>query len=203
MAVVYSEDLSNANSSSMISCLEELITSSSKMSEQINSFITASRDTLKGGGYDAVRTKLSVYADAFSKQSQICTILTGNAKSANNAMLNYMEGFTKLDNSLLEETKTELRNARETLQWLEDYSKVWVLDTETQKSVLKNRRNGSDYQIESYGLIIAEFEKLVEKLEHLASEDHGAYSILSSVSGDVNSYYNCVEGITTTTFTDI
>lgn len=200
MSIVYSSDLSKANSSSLMNAIEDIISSSNKMSNQIENFISESKDELKGGGYDAVRTKLSIYADAFKKQANICSNLYGNVKSANNAMLNYMEGYSKLNDSEKEEIRKELKNARNMLEWLEEYSDIWVLDKETQEKTKKKRRNGSDYQIESYRKIIVELEKLLEKLEHLKEEDHGAYSMISSVVGDINSYSTCIEGISTSTF---
>ena len=200
MSVVYSSDLSKANSSELMSAIESIISSSDKMASQIEKFISESKDELKGGGYDAVRTKMSIYADALRKQSKICSNLYGNVKSANNTMLNYMEGYTKLNDSEKEEIRTELNNAKSMLSWLEEYSNVWVLDKETNEKTKKSRRNGSDYQIESYRKIIEELEKLLKKLEHLKEEDYSAFEMISSVNTDINSYSNCINEISTSTF---
>ena len=200
MAVVFSSEVSSANSSSMMGALDDVISASSKISSQINSFVTESKEFLKGGGYDAVRNRLNVYSDAFKKQAQLCSILTGNVKSANNTMLNYMEGYTKLNDSELETIKTKLENANRMLTWLEEYSDIWVLDKETKEKTKKKRRNGTDSQIESYSTIIGELEKLVTKLEELSSTDASAFGMISGCEGDVDSFYNCVDGLSTSTF---
>ena len=59
MAKVLSSDLASANSS-LPEVLEELKSSSSNIANQIGSFISDSKNTLQGKGYDAVRDKLSV-----------------------------------------------------------------------------------------------------------------------------------------------
>ena len=200
MAVVYSSDLSNANSSASVKSLDSLAAASSKMSTQIEGFISASKEYLKGGGYDAVRSKLNVYADALGKQAKLCDILVGNTKSANNTFLNYMEGYTKLDDTELEKAKRELSNAYAMLSWLKSTSKVWVLDKKTNEKTQKNRRNGTDSQIESYEEIIKELDKLVKKLDGLSAADTSAFSILSGSGADVDTYYNCANGLSASTF---
>ena len=200
MAIIYSSDLSKANSSSMLSSVENISSSSSSIANQIEGFISSSKTELKGGGYDAVRTKLSMYADAFRKLSTICSNLAGNIKAANNTMLNYMEGYSKLNDAEKEQIRLELDNARAMLSWLEDYSYVWVTDKETEEVTKTRRRNGSDYQIESYKTIFKELEKLYDKLENLSSADSGAYGMISGVEGDVSAFSTCVDGISISTF---
>lgn len=200
MAVVYSSELSDANSSSMISSLENHISSFVKLSNQIYDFIGSSESELVGGGYDAVRTKLSMYADAFKKQAQICNTLVGNIKAANNTMLNYMEGYTKLDDSEIETIDGELTNAKNMLAWLKDYSYIWVKDPETQEKTQIERRNGSQGQIDSYEIIIEELDKLLRKLKELSSKDAEAYAMISGSESDVNAYHNCINGMSISTF---
>jgi len=75
MAIVHKSDLQNINSSAGLSYIEKKAEESQKLSNAISNFITNTQTKLKGGGYDAVRSKMSLYIDALNKQSQICSNL--------------------------------------------------------------------------------------------------------------------------------
>ena len=60
MTKVTSSDLASANSNNM-NGLEAVMECSIKSISALNTFIYESTDQLKGGGYDAVRKKMTLY----------------------------------------------------------------------------------------------------------------------------------------------
>ena len=201
MAKIYNIDLQNANNSASVSLLQNLSQESIQMCEKISSFIEQSKQSLVGGGYDAVRTKLSLYIDAFKIQSQVYNNLYSNIISSNNSMSNFMEGYTELDDSKLDEIKANLIDAKSTLNYLTSYRITNRSEMEEDENISPiYQRNGSSELINFYSSTINELEKICEKLVQLQEKDNQYFSNISVVNDDIQSYSNSVNNISTSTF---
>ena len=107
MTKVVASDLVAVQSSSLFGNISKVGSLSSSMDGSISKFRSESPSTLKGDGYDMVRTKMSIYEDAYNKQAKLCEILANNIQAANNSMLNYMEDYSVLDDSLVPEIEAK------------------------------------------------------------------------------------------------
>ena len=174
MAIIYSSDLTSANKSSMFTNLENVNNISKQLIDNLNNFITSSASELIGSGYDAVRAKMTLYVDALNKQMTISDNLSSNIKAANNNMLNYMEGYTMLDDSKIPEIRARIRTIEALISQLE----------------LSDSVSNSD--LASLRSLLAELKKLLAKLEALAPTDAAAFGMVSSVATDVYSYGNAL-----------
>ncbi len=179
MTNIKSADLAAANASSMITQLKETSQASSQILGNMRDFIYNSSNQLKGAGYDAVRAKLSVYVDAISKQAQICDNLSNNVIAANNVMLTFMDGYTYLDNSYIQDIENSIADVKSFLGWLTSYSK-------------DNTKNGTDAEIAKWDGIRADLEKKLEKLKKLDSTDSSSFAMLDDVSEDMMNFAKAI-----------
>ena len=163
----------------MITTLTELESSSTTLMNNIESFITSSVEQLKGNGYDAVRSKLSFYADALKKQATISNNLKSNIKAANTMLLNFMEGYAMLDDDKIPEIERSIAYIKSLLASLQTANNPTVTAS----------------QVASWKEMLYEFEKLLRKLKELAPTDSSAFGIVGSVKNDVISYGNALLGI--------
>ena len=184
--IVHAADLAKANTDNM-SCLTAVIDSSEAVVSVLNSFIDESTGTLKGGGYDAVRVKLGLYANVYKTLNQICINYESIAKNANNSMLNYMEGYTVLDDSKIEEYAIRLKQIAGYLRYLKELS----ASSDTDYSAI------IDYWVGIYEDLY-HYKKL---LEGLASTDNSLYDGFADVTSDIENISRAVAGINESTFT--
>ncbi len=180
MTKVYSADLTKANASEMTAQLQQTSNSSAQVLSQLNSFINGSKSVLTGDGYDAVRAKLSVYADAVSKQKQICDNLLNNVKAANNIMITFMEGYTYLDDSLIPDIERSIADVRSYIAYLETY------DEKKQSTI------GSAAEIAHWKAILADLEKKLAKLKQLAPTDASSFALLDEVAADMMNFAQAI-----------
>ena len=192
MAIVYSSDLASANSSAMINNIDEIISTSDELNNQINEFVSESSSNLSGKVFEIIKNNFSLYSDALMKQKQIYINLKSNILAANNEMINYMEGYEKIDDSKKEEIRELLNRIHANIEYLESQSKE-------EKPALKGDINAlySTYN---------EMNKYYKKIEGLAQQDNSAFSKLSDVITDISNYSKAL-GITRSgyngTFTNI
>ena len=187
MAKVNVSDLFSANSSYMVTCLEDANNNIKKITSLIQSFNSNSTNELIGGGYDAVRAKMAFYIDSLEKLSMICTNLISAIPNANNTLINFMEGYSELDDSKIPEVESELKRAKAYLAWLKS-SHVETDDEGNERYV----RNGTDAEIADCEALIAKLEDLLEKLRMLAPTDASAYSNIEAVEADISAYANAL-----------
>lgn len=186
--IVYSSDLSSANNDNM-SNLTTIINSSQSVVSVLDAFIEESKEQLKGGGYDAVRVKLSLYRNVYKTLNQICINYESVVKNANNSMLNYMEGYSFLDDSKLDEYRLRLKQIAGYLRYLKEMSSR--VDNTVDYTALIN------YWTEIY----MELYHYKELLEGLAGEDASLYSGLATAISDIENISRAVMGIHESTFT--
>ncbi len=188
MTKVYSADLVSANSGAMISQLEATSNSTAETVSKINNFISGSQGVLSGPGYDAVRAKMGVYADALNKQKTICDNLSNNVRAANNIMITFMDGYSYLDNSLIPDIENSIEDIKSFIGWLESYTTVTTTDPATGKTTTTQKRNGTDAEIAEWKGILAELERKLEKLKQLDPTDSSAFALLSDVTDDIRNF---------------
>jgi hypothetical protein len=174
MTKLASGELSQANNSAMITQLESTAQTCTDLVGKLNDFIYNSGDTLKGGGYDAVRAKFSFYVDAISKQKMICDNLTNNVKAANNIMLTFMDGYSFLDDSKINDIEYSIEDIKSFLGWLESSS--------------GSGKNGTAEEISKWNGILADLEKKLQKLKSLSPTDKSSFALLDNVSEDMMNF---------------
>ena len=200
MTKVLSGDLSSMNSSAVITLLKDTAEDSNKVLNRISTFINNSKTVCKGGGYDAVRAKMSLYLDALRKQSKICVNLSNNVVCANNSMFNYMEGYTELDNAKLPEINNSINEADRTISWLREIVYDYEYDNKGQIISVNSHTRGDQSLINSWVSVLTELKKLREKLENLESADSSAYSSIADTEVDTINFINATNGISNNSF---
>ena len=188
MAKVLSADVAAANSDNMAN-LTAIINSSKSVVSVLDAFISESKEHLKGGGYDAVRVKLSLYVNVYKTLGQICENYESIAKNANNSMLNYMEGYSLLDDSKLDEYRLRLKQIAGYLRYLKAESAK--VDNKTDYTALIN------YWVDIY----MELYHYKELLEGLAGTDASLFAGFESVTSDIENISRAIIGIHESTFT--
>ena len=188
MTVVYSADLSAANSSAMITQLESTANAASGAASKISGFVNGSQSVLMGKGYDAVRNKLSVYLDALNKAKTICDNLSNNLRAANNIMIGFMEGYSFLDNSRIPDIENSIEDIKSFMGWLNSYTTTTTTDPKTGELTTTQVRNGTDAEISHWGDILKELEKKLEKLKQLDPTDSSAFALLSDSTDDASNF---------------
>ncbi len=191
MAKVLSGDLSSANNDNMAT-FEHVIDISSQIASKLSSFNSSSTSILVGGGYDAVRVKLSLYINVFNTLKTICSNLINNIKNANNSMLNYMEGYAELDDAKLPEIETKLKEILGYINYLASINGT----TDGNGNVIDVTA-----EIAEYTAIYNELNHFRELLAGLASEDASLFGSLEGLIEDVSNMICCIKGINESTFT--
>ncbi len=164
MAKIYKASLLNANRKA--GSLDTIAFSAKKMKESIDSFISNSYDKLEGGGFDALRKKLSYYSLLYGLIVNLCDTTTNNCISVNNSMYNFMEGYSSLDDSRLDEINYRLYLI---------YKEI----TECEKSGLTDDIEPLKHQ---YKRLADEAEKLKE----LKPTDNALYGKLDKTLSDIS-----------------
>ncbi len=191
MAKVLSGDLSSANSDNM-SNIELVITTASNLKTLISGFISESPSELKGGGYDNVRIKLSLYEKILSVLITIGENLINNIKNVNNQMINYMEGYSLLDDALLPEINQQLSQIKAYLSYLESINGT----TDSNGNVID-----VSAEIAQYTAMYNELKHYRDLLSGLAAEDASLFGILENIINDVENLTRSANGINADTFT--
>lgn len=190
MAKVIYSDLGTANNGNMTKAIDTAMEELTNLKTKLERFIELSPSKLKGIGYDAVRKELTRYVDALTKGKLILSHLESAIKAGNNSMMNYMEDYSELDDSKTSQVKSELDSAKSMLTWLQSYTVITNSDGSTSKV-----RNGSDAQISQYQALIAELEKLYNKLVGLAGEDTKDIEKCKDVETDISKYASAINGL--------
>ncbi len=184
--IVTSSDLTSASTDNM-SSIESVITSSGSISGKIDSFITESKEILKGGGYDNVRIKLLLYIKVLETLKIICENAENNVKVVNNSMINYMEGYSRLDDSQVSEIEQRLASIKGYLAYLQS----------------ENSKSDTDYSslIEYWVGIYNQLDHYKNLLKGLAGEDATLFGNLDNLITDIENITRAVHGIDVSTFT--
>lgn len=174
MSVVYSDELVLANSSNMLKKTEDLIDISNQLNDKLEMFISDLGNHLSGDIYTAVYSKFSVFLDAIKKQNKIYTNLKSNIIAANNMMLNYMEGYEKIDDTDKEEIYNLTNKIYQGIQYLESGN---IDNEQVSKSDL-------DLLYSNYYEVLAYYKKI----EGLEQADNASFSKIMNVGNDIANY---------------
>ena len=189
MALVNKSDLSSVKTS--LSYLETIERENNNLINTINLFSTNSKAELKGSAYDSVRNKLELYVDALKKQNTICSNLRQNIISTNNEMINYMEEYSSLDDSNIDNVRAAITKAKSQINIINN------LISKTSDSVYIGQLRTA---IEALNKDIDRLEKLLKKLEGLQPEDNNLKGKLAPVVSDIDNYKSAIDGISVTPY---
>ena len=184
--IVTSSDLTSANTDNMDN-LELVIETSGKVETLLQDFVSTTPGTLKGTGYDMIRVKVSLYQKAYSTLKSVAENLKSILNGTNNNMINYMEGYSYLDDSKVPEMEALLQNIAAYLRYLSD----------------KSSSTGVDYSAEINRMVDL-YNKIYhykELLKGLSSKDNELFGTLENIITDVENVARMVDGINESTFT--
>ena len=193
MAVVLSGDLSGSTISSVVALLEAEANDTTQLINAINAFIEGSTNTLKGKAYDAARQKLSLYLEDIKSRQSIAAELAAAILEGASSLSSYMEGYSKLDDSEIDEIEAEISNlegkissASQTIYNIKQSN----LDSENPISTTYYTQ-----QISFWESTIKELKKKLDKLINLEAADASAFSGVEGACESVVKYSASVEGI--------
>lgn len=137
--------------------------------EKLDSFITESQSTLKGGGFDALRKVLNYYSDLISYAANLYLYTYNSFNSANAQMYEFMEDYDVLNDKYLIEVKSEYNKA---------------------KDEINNLSAGfpSAYSVEYLVNQLQSLPPLINKLETLAPTDSRLAGSLSDTKSKITAF---------------
>ena len=115
-------------------------------------------------------------------------------------MLNYMEDYSVLDDSLVGEVQAKISEAEAILEWLKSYTTYTEYDPYTDTYVETSKRNGTDAEIAAYEGIIKELKRYLNKLKGLAAQDRASYAMISGVAQDIVNFNNAIGSVKPSNF---
>lgn len=181
-------------------------TSASRLSNQINAFISDSTRKLAGGVYDAFRTNLEVYVEAYNKLSELCVILADHMDAANTEFLQYVsEGVDDdpVDMRHIPKYEEEIKKKNARIAILELVPRTRQEKSGTDEdgnatySTVPNEPEYSNAQTEIVKLKeeIVELEKKIKYLEKCPSEDSKACEKVEDISIEINKFVADIESL--------
>lgn len=193
MAMVLSGDLSGSAISSAVALLEAEVADTTNLINAINSFIDDSTTTLKGKSYDVARQKLGLYLEDIKARQNIATELATAISNGAASMAGYMEGYSKLDDSEIDEIEAEIKSLESKIS----VARQTVYNINQSNEDSENLVSVSYYmqQISSYESAIEELKKELDKLINLEAADSSAFSGVEGACESVVKYSASVEGI--------
>lgn len=193
MAMVLSGDLSGSAISSAVALLEAEVADTTNLINAINSFIDDSTTTLKGKSYDAARQKLGLYLEDIKARQNIATELATAISNGAASMAGYMEGYSKLDDSEIDEIEAEIKSLESKIS----VARQTIYNINQSNEDSENLVSVSYYmqQISSYESAIEELKKELDKLINLEAADSSAFSGVEGACESVVKYSASVEGI--------
>ena len=192
MTIVYKDDLGNQN---IPKYFEQLAISTREVASKVMEFHSSSQSELQGLGYDSIRARMEYFNDALTKAASLCEIFGNNVAAANAQLSGYMESLDVIDDSLIDETQHSLDLAYADLERLESYYLYKERDSDGHVTYAEWRRVGTDAEIAACKELIAYCEFLLDKMKGLKAADDGAYSLLDSVSFDIDAFGKAVSGM--------
>ena len=193
MAMVLSGDLSGSAISSAVALLEAEVADTTNLINAINSFIDDSTTTLKGKSYDVARQKLGLYLEDIKARQNIATELATAISNGAASMAGYMEGYSKLDDSEIDEIEAEIKSLESKIS----VARQTIYNINQSNEDSENLVSVSYYtqQISSYESAIEELKKELDKLINLEAADSSAFSGVEGACESVVKYSASVEGI--------
>lgn len=183
--ILLSSDLNNGTISKLTSALEKDIEDCTSLNGALDSFIASigKKESLSGASYDAIKAKLESYKTIVTQRQKAAKELITAINSAVQKMKTYIDGYTKLDDSELETTRQNYKNAITEIANIKN----------TMDEVLTTEQKSRISYLEQEARTL---NKLIDKLENLAPTDASAYSTITGAEASVNSLSSNVNGMT-------
>ncbi len=198
--------------------LEDKASAASRVSKQIDSFISNSTKRLKGTVYDAVRTNLSVYQKAYDKLSQLCIFLADHIEAANTDFLEYVsacidddpvnardhipkyEDEIKQKQALIKQKEAqieELKKVRPTPITTKDEkgNEIYGLYDYTEYNKAQEEIGKLTAEIAELQARIDKLKKIIEYLKRLDSEDNKACQKLEDIMIEIQKFNSDIEAM--------
>lgn len=191
MAVVFSSDLSDGSISSIVSMLEAEADDAQNLINAINSFIEGTRNSLTGKAYDMARQKMSMYTQDLKVRKQVAMDLAKAISQGASSLLEYMEEYSKLDDSEMIELENEITKLDNSIYSARGTIKKIMDNSEEDQKFISYYRS----QINYWENTKKDLERKLEKLVNLASADRAAFAGVEAVGNQVEQYGASVDGI--------
>ena len=187
MTILYKSDLTTLSGSKIISKLDPLAEDMLVASRNMGNFATYSGRRLKGAGYDAIRTHLDYLATAFNKLASFDMNVADNVIQNTKMLTNFMEDYSKLDDSRIEHLGNGLNYTGRRIGELD-----WTINhnddlSSDEISYLYSCRS---YYQEEYNKLLREYNKLKE----LKNKDAQTASVVSNMEADMASFRSTLIG---------
>ncbi len=187
-----SSDLTNATDTYSKDALSNLSSEINNLVNDIDEFkMGVLNGTLAGKGYDVIFKKIDLYSSAFTKLANVCNVLSANITSANNYLLNYLNGRSSLNYSKLGEIETTYNRC---VILLDYYSQKIKKPGESEKKV----RNAD--AAESYSGIVEELAKEISVLKKFPDEISAASGMLSGIIQETTTFSSQMDSIPLSTY---
>lgn len=200
---VYGADIEVTNS--YISDLETKAKSAISIANIINEFINNSKTNLVGEVYDAFRTNLDVYSEAYKKLAKLCEILANNMEAANTAFSAYVAGCPDGDpvdmrHIPIYEAQIKQMEARiAELEKVPETIRVQVGENEFGSPIYEEEHNPewdrAQAEITELQAKIADLKNKIAYIKRLPDEDSSACSKLESITSEINEFVNTVNSL--------
>ncbi len=191
MALLLLDDLNEANNASskeLVNLLKDT-EDAEQLIGLINDFISDSVSELKGNAYDRVREHMSGYIDILETRVKIANEIIQSIHDANDYLIDYMDGETKLDTSMLESLEDDYNDCLKHIQSYDYRIDNYDASKET-VSLHSMKLSRSGYEANAN-----KAKKKIDLIKGLASADSTASNKLNSAESDLSTFRETINGI--------
>lgn len=182
---VIKSDLKSNSLNAIINKLQNDAQDAKCLKDVVSDLINDTSDELEGASYDAVRNKLSEYANILSEREEIANSLANAIKKSSNQMIDFMEQFDTIDTNERETTKNKISTLEGTIASITN-------DYNNGKYEENTSLNSLTY---SYYQDLEKAKKYLEKINNLSSEDSSCYSPIGDINSEINNYKSSISNI--------
>lgn len=183
MSKILLSDLEKLNKSSCLSELTTINTLLNKIVTNLDFFREDSKGKLNGPVYDFLMEKIQNLSNEIRSLSNYAPEVEAAMKNSNRIMISYMEDYAELDTSNIEEIKNNILHYKELISSL--HYRLNIIS----QSLDRTKNPGYMFEIRDQirrDLAVAnsnyrEFNKILDKLERLDSQDFSANNDIMSV----------------------
>lgn len=182
---VIKSDLKSNSLNAIINKLQNDAQDAKCLRAVVSDLINDTSDELEGASYDAVRNKLSEYANILSEREEIANSLANAIKKSSNQMIDFMEQFDTIDTNERETTKNKISTLEGTIDSItNDYNNSKYEENTSLSSLTY-----------SYYQDLEKAKKYLEKINNLSSEDSSCYSPIGDINSEINNYKSSISNI--------
>lgn len=185
------EDIEATNK--LITDLVDKSEAAAKVSSVIDGFVSGSKKKVEGDVYDAFRTNLSVYTDAFKKLSQLSIVLADHIDVANTGFLSYVnEGVVDdpVDMKYISIYDTKISENKRTINQLKQIPEINA-DGESNEPDYSN----AQAEIARLEAENVELQKKIDYLKRLPEEDNKASEKVEDIKVEVEKFVSEIESM--------